>query len=119
MASPQGSAPDDQAVYITEIFKAVAAELGERLDVQDLSEKDELAITTAIAKAAWRGFLRGVATQSHGINQTLTARFEQLRRELPPDVVLPDITVETWLVGSDGDIGSEPDAWFERYGDDS
>jgi hypothetical protein len=107
---------EEQSQYLAEIVATVAGELfDQRLDSRDLSEKDALAITTALGKAAWQGLLRGVASHSHIVNEVLAGKLEELRRVVPPDIQLPSILVDTRIVGQEG-YGSEPDAWAERYG---
>jgi hypothetical protein len=56
--------PEDQAAYHAEIIRDVGDQMIGRLEIT-LSYKDDLAVTTALGKAALRGWLRGVATAAY------------------------------------------------------
>jgi hypothetical protein len=107
---------DDHADYLHEIHTAALAELRERFDLGSLREQDQLAVTTALMKASYQGFLQGVASYSLLVSDSWMNRLKpELRKVVPPDVVLPDVIVEAHSVGPDGDIGPEPDPWAEKY----
>jgi hypothetical protein len=86
--------------FVQQIFKDVLNELGARLEA-DLSERDRLAISVAVMKAARRGMLRGMAEFA-----------DEVKRAAPEGSTLAEITFSP----SPGD--KDPDAWADEYGDE-
>ena len=90
-----------KAYDIGEILPAIERELSARLDAT-LSEKDWLAVRTALAKGAARGFERGEVLLAQQFNEMLesdpTSKFEGVDVETP-------------------DFGNEPDLWAEQHRD--
>jgi hypothetical protein len=91
--------PVDLTPYVKEIFTQVADELRSRLsmDIDELSEADQLAINTAVMKAAWRGALRGLAIYEQALNEAS-----------------PETSYQTWVHRPEGD---EDDPWTDEYGE--
>jgi hypothetical protein len=86
---------------IGERLPQIEAELDARLE-QRLSEKDRLAITAAVTKAAARGFGRGLAIAYQQVNTTLAQT----------DVTLESVEIDL------PDFGAERvDQWAEKYGE--
>jgi hypothetical protein len=109
---------EDQGKYITEIMEAVSSELDERLTV-DLSLQDRMAINTALGKAAWRGFLRGMATCAHEANSNWAQMAEKLRAVLPPNVNIANAgIVDVQIMGDDDGTAVEADTWAQFYGEE-
>jgi hypothetical protein len=99
--------PDDEInielelfTFVEQIFKDVLNELGSRLEA-DLSERDRLAVSVAVMKAARRGMLRGMAEFA-----------EEAKRAAPEGSTFAKITSSP----SPGD--KDPDAWADEYGDE-
>jgi len=84
---------DHLAAALDDATAPIASELRERLDVVP-SEKDWLAITTAIAKATVEGLRRGAQEFSEQV-----------------DEALPDESQLTWKLDLDCN-----DLWAERHG---
>jgi hypothetical protein len=111
--------PEDQTKYMLEIVQAVGDELLDRLGT-DLDEKDQVAVTTAIGKAARRGMLRGFAVCAYAVQQQMDDVIAQLRAQLPPQIELSsEIRINAFLQGPEGDIGPEPDPWDDIFGPSS
>lgn len=91
------------------IANQVRSELAGRLEC-DLGDRDALAISTALTKAAWRGFFEGVATNSEATNEQWAKTFAELRPQLPPSVQLPD-KITTLFPELDPDFWRTLDAW--------
>ena len=81
--------------FSMEITRQIVDELGRRMDLEGLSDRDNLAVLTAIGKAAYLGILRGVALYEH------EARTQA-----------PGVELSAWL-SSEGVV----DVWEETYGD--
>lgn len=97
---------DDFGVYATEIFENVWAEVTQRApNVSLLDQRDLDAVTTAIAKGAWRGILRGIAHATHEINEKLREMAEAEGEE--PYEIDPRLA-----------ISPEPDLWAQRYAEE-
>lgn len=110
---------EDQTKYMVEIVRAVGDELLDRLGT-NLGEKDQVAVTTAIGKAAWRGMLRGFSACSYAVQQQMDDVIAQLRAQLPPQIELSsEIRINAFLQGPEGDIGPEPDPWDDMFGTSS
>lgn len=105
---------EDQAVYMEEILRRTCDELFDRLETE-LTHKDALAITTAVGKAAQRGFRRGVATLFFEAEQVWKSVAEQIQPHLPSEVELPGRLVNVVLQDADGGEPSEPDPWLDEY----
>jgi hypothetical protein len=102
MTDPGNAVPFDEAKnnspFLSEIVSDVSVELGERLE-GELTDRDDLAVTSAVAKAAWRGFYRGVAAEAEALREA-------------------GLDAQTWIHLPDGDP-NEPDPWLDAYGDDA
>jgi transcription antitermination factor NusA-like protein len=79
---------------VTERVKPIAEQLMERLEVAELSNKDTIAITTALSKAASAGIHLGVV-------ETIAQAAQQ------------NVVIDHWWGPPD-----ESDLWAELYGDD-
>src|SRR5262249_38527441 len=97
----------DFSADATEIFNDVFAEMMSRTDgsLAELSDQDRDAMLTAIAKAAWRGILRGIAITTYAVNQAADA---EEARDPDADVFRLDPQMQ---------VGAEPDLWAENYGE--
>ena len=101
----------DHSHFIVSIIEQVAAEMDDRLQVE-LSERDHLAATTAIAKAAVRGLQRGGAETSGQMNDHWQREMRPRLAALLPNVDLPEVVSNLHLEFT------EADPWAERYGGD-
>jgi hypothetical protein len=95
--------PDDESnvsSFAAEIFGDLWSELQTRFPgIDELPERDRIAVGSAIGKAAWRGVLRGIAQLTSEINRQSGGQ----------------VSIETWI-HRDSEDAYEPDAWAERYG---
>jgi hypothetical protein len=104
---------EDYGRYITEITSDVQLELDERL-IEAAGPYDHLAIVSAVNKAAWRGFMRGLASAHEAIQKTwVETTGPELRRYLPPGVELPEVFFDAQI-----NTPGEPDHWRDLFGDD-
>lgn len=111
---------EDQARFLGEIVVQVMDELMARAPaLDDFSEKDLIAVSTAVGKAAWRGLLRGAVTVVDQANDVWSQNYlPGLRRDLPA-ATLPDVFLGmTFLDPETGDAPIGPDVWADLYGAD-
>jgi hypothetical protein len=83
--------------HVVEISTRMLEELWERVDASVISERDQLAIGTAVTKAAVFGFLREAANLAAGAGIALT-----LADPGGGDVIIPDPWRDQY--GSDGGV---------------
>lgn len=103
---------EDVTPYLSEIGTQVMGVLLDRLDCE-LSEKDAVAVATAVTQAAQRGFYTGTATCATGANAAWRDIREQLAAQapgarIPEFVVMPEYSGDPAIA----------DLWAERYGGD-
>jgi hypothetical protein len=103
---------EDHWQYVLEITGDVLTELAERLE-DEINAVDHLAVATAVQKAAWRGFTRGVANLAYMVNARWSTIVPDLAVYLPPDVELPDVIAIPTLVEPGGQ--AERDLWAETW----
>lgn len=113
---------EDHAQYVAQICGDLMVELDGRL-TEKPSDRDHLAIITAVMKAAQRGFFRGVASHASEANEIWGQATLELRRlsALISEAMsqLPE-GLDTRYERPAGEA-FEFDAWAERYtaGDDA
>jgi hypothetical protein len=84
----------DITPMLSEVLRETLDELWSRApELRDLSERDLVAIGTAVSKAAYRGALGGIAHHAHAVSQN-------------------GYRGDTWLRAPDGDL-SIPDPWAD------
>lgn len=107
----------DQTAELTAIGISVLEELLDRAPaLREASERDRVAIGTAVSKAVHRGFHRGVAIGAGEVNDAWTRSVRPRIQAALPDAVLPTVISHINIVDPSGETEPEADPWLEDYG---